>query len=597
MLNSQEWIPADGLVLEDAAYDAVVARENVLVTAGPGSGKTELLAQKACFLLQSEACRPPHRILAISFKNDSAANLKSRVKQRCGTALSTNFDSLTFDGFCKMVLDKYRYTLPPSCRPSGDYVINDQDRLSRVLGSRRPSEQDSIIRAGKLPLQMNTPQNQKWLELLSGDENGKSCLSFSMVRMLAKYILDTHNVISRLIREVYRFVFIDEYQDTTKWQYDLLSSIVDNRTEVIAVGDNKQRIMLWAGAMRRAFDVFTEDYYPTCKSLLMNHRSAPRLVDLQKLFYSSLGEATLPIQPSQEWNPEDGSIILAIASDAEAEAKFIASRICNLIQNGVNPERICILCKQKVKDYAETLSQHLANYDVRIQYNVGVLELQHDHMVVFLLLTLKHALKACSPEERKVIEDTIDGISDLELSYEKRCTSLRALSQLLNSLNNRISSDSSAASFEECFWEIINMFGEDTFTDFFSSYKPKGALNGKIEYLSSALFEECLLSTDVHGAIDSLLGKGIIPAITIHKSKGLEYDHVFFLGLEDSAFWNFGKQPEEDRCAFFVALSRAKREIVFTFCKKRSEQKQSHQVINEFFEVLSQPGIAEIINV
>ena len=86
--------------------------------------------------------------------------------------------------------------------------------------------------------------------------------------------------------------------------------------------------------------------------------------------------------------------------------------------------------------------------------------------------------------------------------------------------------------------------------------------------------------------------------MTIHKSKGLEYDTVYFIGLEDSAFWNFKNQPEEDRCAFFVALSRAKNEVLFTFCKHRSLQKnpkQSHNQINEFFDLLTKEGVANII--
>ena len=576
-----------------------MARENVLVTAGPGSGKTELLAQKACYLLQSGACRRPHRILAISFKNDSAANLKNRVEKRCGEALSSNFDSLTFDGFCKMILDKYRYSLPKTCRPSGDYLINDQPALSRVLKTGKQSEQDLIIRSGILPLTDGTIQNQKWRELLFDIEDGKSRLSFLMVRMLAKYILDTQDSIVRLIKEVYEFVFVDEYQDTTEWQYDLLALNTDEHTEVIAVGDNKQRIMLWAGAMRDAFGRFAADYSPVCKSLLMNHRSAPRLVELQKLFYDSLGEKPLPIKASEKWGTEDGSITLAIATNAEAEAEFVASRILALIEDGVAPERICILCKQKVDYYAKELTQHLAAQGIRIQSNVKLLDLQHDHMVVFLLLILKRAIGSCSSEERMLIENSIDGIEgkDSVLSYEKRIATSRNISRLLVSLKGKLTSDSSIESLRNALLKIVELFGEEAFTDFFSVYKPKGALEVGIEHLSSALHEECLLSKGIGDAIDSLLGKGVIPAITIHKSKGLEYEHVFFLGLEDSAFWNFRNQKEEDRCSFFVALSRAKKEVVFTFCKERSGRYQAHNDINEFYEVLRHPGVAEIIEI
>ena len=85
--------------------------------------------------------------------------------------------------------------------------------------------------------------------------------------------------------------------------------------------------------------------------------------------------------------------------------------------------------------------------------------------------------------------------------------------------------------------------------------------------------------------------------MTIHKSKGLEYNSVYFVGLEDSAFWNFRNQSDEDRCTFFVALSRAKASVTFTFCKKRTGMKypiQKHNAINEFFDLLQRPGIAEV---
>jgi len=98
-------------------------------------------------------------------------------------------------------------------------------------------------------------------------------------------------------------------------------------------------------------------------------------------------------------------------------------------------------------------------------------------------------------------------------------------------------------------------------------------------------------------AIENFCGLHSIPIMTIHKSKGLEYSSVYFIGLEDSAFWNFRRQPEEDRCAFFVALSRAKKSITFTYCKHRTNFRnpiQRHDEINEFFDLLQRPGMAEV---
>ena len=101
-------------------------------------------------------------------------------------------------------------------------------------------------------------------------------------------------------------------------------------------------------------------------------------------------------------------------------------------------------------------------------------------------------------------------------------------------------------------------------------------------------------------AIENFCGDHSIPIMTIHKSKGLEYNAVYFVGLEDSAFWNFSKQPDEDRCTFFVALSRAKESVSFTFCKRRTNMPrplQRHKEINEFFDLLQRPGVAEIKNI
>ena len=84
--------------------------------------------------------------------------------------------------------------------------------------------------------------------------------------------------------------------------------------------------------------------------------------------------------------------------------------------------------------------------------------------------------------------------------------------------------------------------------------------------------------------------------MTIHKCKGLEYRRVYLVGLEDEAFWSFKKEPEETRCAFFVAISRAIESLTFTYCRFRNGELQNRQSINEFYDLLLQPGVAEVID-
>lgn len=121
------WLPADGMQLEPNALDIAKGSENNLVVAGPGAGKTELLAQKACYLLQTNTCPYPYKILAISFKRDAAFNLKQRVRQRCGEELSRRFDSWTFDSFAKQIVDRFKQALPHAYKFSHDYRIIFED--------------------------------------------------------------------------------------------------------------------------------------------------------------------------------------------------------------------------------------------------------------------------------------------------------------------------------------------------------------------------------------------------------------------------------------------------------------------------------------
>lgn len=82
MMNKDQWKPSDGIVLEANAKEAIITNDNILVQAGPGAGKTELLAQKASYLFQTGSCPAPFNILAISFKRDAAENIKERVSKR-----------------------------------------------------------------------------------------------------------------------------------------------------------------------------------------------------------------------------------------------------------------------------------------------------------------------------------------------------------------------------------------------------------------------------------------------------------------------------------------------------------------------------------
>ena len=124
-MSEENWKPKEGIELEKNAEMAVKNFENnLIITAGPGAGKTELLAQKAAFLLETNKCYFPKRILAISFKVDSAENLKKRVEKRIGKELARRFDSMTFDAFAVNLLNRFKNGIDEKYRPSEEYEIN-----------------------------------------------------------------------------------------------------------------------------------------------------------------------------------------------------------------------------------------------------------------------------------------------------------------------------------------------------------------------------------------------------------------------------------------------------------------------------------------
>lgn len=149
--------------------------------------------------------------------------------------------------------------------------------------------------------------------------------------------------------------------------------------------------------------------------------------------------------------------------------------------------------------------------------------------------------------------------------------------------------------------EILEFFGVDNIKAKFQAYKRGNYFDDLINQFEKLFFNKYTTSNmEWNLAIRSFNGECSIPIMTIHKSKGLEYSAVYFIGLEDSAFWNFKKQPEEDRCAFFVALSRAKESICFTFCRRRANMKyqlQKHDTINEFFSLLENSENVKVLDI
>lgn len=410
IVNENNWKTVGNITLEKNALDAIKCEKNTLVIAGPGAGKTELLAQKACYLFETNLCRAPQKILAISFKKDSAENLKERVLKRYGEEIKDRFISLTYDAFFKSIVDHFIYSLPVNCRPNINYVIADDNMINEAFkkaANKDISLDRSIIKnenkkinSVTLPLDENSLEGKVWNYLLKGFDNNEAAITFSMITKLATYIVDTNPMIKRAIQATYSYVFLDEFQDTTELQYLFLKSCFkDSKSIITAVGDYKQRIMVWAGALKTVFDDFRSDFNADDFNLIMNYRSAPRLVSLQKAMYGILNESQSYVGTSDKWNDDDGCVKLLMSKNELQESQNVVESIKENISDGMDLKDICILCKQKIKDYTSQIIIDLQKEGIRARDEGEYQEQLSEPIVNLILNFLKLSVNRKSPDE------------------------------------------------------------------------------------------------------------------------------------------------------------------------------------------------------
>jgi superfamily I DNA/RNA helicase len=413
-VHPNDWIPVGVDSLDTLTEKVVRSNVNYSVIAGPGAGKTELLAQRACYLLQTRQCAYPRRVLAISFKKDSAENLKARVKERCHHENSSRFDSFTFDAFSKHMLDRFLKTLPDLFRPTEDYEIyipklaEYSDFLNRLafspenvhLKSRLLAIQESSFEKNHIlgsPLPITRGNNtcvgfwaamQWWKTCLH--IGNKSRLTFPMIGKLVELILRTNPYICAALRATYSHVFMDEFQDTTHVQYELVkTAFLNSQTVLTAVGDNKQQIMRWAMALNDAFSDFEKDFGAQRIQLISNHRSSNKLVEIQHHIACTIDSTSQKAISKKRFPILDDACVIWEFSTPQVEAEYLADYINSYVQSSeFIPRDFVLLVKQKENEYANILLPifQSANVKARVESQIqGILAERLTNIVTIFL--------------------------------------------------------------------------------------------------------------------------------------------------------------------------------------------------------------------
>jgi superfamily I DNA/RNA helicase len=520
MINVEEWQPADGLVLEPNALKAVKEREkSVALTAGPGAGKTEMLAQRADFLLRTGLCSYPQRILAISFKVDASRNLKDRVRLRCGPGLASRFDSHTFHAFSKRLIDRFRPALPDEDALDPDFTIGDV-------------------------------------------RYGHSQITYGDLVSFAVEILKHSDVARNAVRQTYSHVFLDEFQDCTNTQFTLICAAFEGTDLLLtAVGDTKQRIMGWAGALEGIFARFAARFSAIGLNLYQNFRSQPRLRRMQNAMIKVL-EPGAAVKDSDI--PGDaGEIKVMPFDDGLQEAEALADLIQIWIEEEqIPPAEIGVLMARQVEHYAEHLMSELQSRKIAFRNEQNLQDLSVEPIarliVDFLLIVVGDREPDAYTRFMEILTlagaDESETRAQLQQFIDDQRTTMRS--------GPPLDSDSLRTAVQD----LLAQLSPEAIASLSSQYEHGDYLKRMIEQTLERAIELWKLSGDLIAALSRFSQDRAVRIMTIHKSKGLEFHSVVLLGVENEAFW--GKLADE-RSVFFVGISRAKQRLVLTSVNQR----------------------------
>lgn len=578
------WEPQGVEGLEPRAWEAL--RENsrsVCITAGAGAGKTEFLAQKATYLLQTGICPAPKRILAISFKRDAARNLAERVEKRCPPEQARRFDSVTFDAFTKSFVDRFRAAIPEPFSPPSDYQIAFPNRheLQDFLtvhgfhGMTTNTLERSVARA-RLPLtDAGQAVNAYWQSQYAGET---VYLTFPMINRLVEWLLRVNPDIRRALQMTYPFVFLDEFQDATYPQFELLHTAFDGSNAIFtAVGDDKQRIMGWAGAMPDAFDQFEADFDALRIALVSNWRSHEDLVGIQHVIAQRIDPGAEHPEARAERSVDGDIAGIWQYGTSENEANGLATWIAREIENGVEPHEIAILVRMYANGVEEELSASLTQNGVKLRNaarNVGAIAIQDllgEELTTILLPLLRLGATAKNPgawtNTQRNLQFLQGSNADDEAGQQRLQQQLQEFVRDLKAEMSALEPNSNTAHIFAR--RVLDYVGPSILRRAFPAYQRLQDFERVWQGFEELLSECANNAASWTEALDHFEGLDQVALMTIHKSKGLEFHTMIFYGLDNQTWWSLTPQRAEELNSFFVAFTRAKQRAFFTLCADR----------------------------
>lgn len=591
----------------------------LLVLAGAGSGKTRVITHRIVHLIHQGVA--PHNILAVTFTNKAAREMRERAEaliKQYPPSERARFDShptvTTFHSFCVRVLREHHGLL----NLRRHFTIYDQADATRAV-------KKALEQAGYSPKQFEPRRILSMISRAKGDalsrteylESASSypervagevwehyehtlreehALDFDDLLLKTFRLLKESPVVRQALTSRYRYIHVDEYQDTNKVQFEIARILAGEKQNICVVGDIDQNIYSWRGADIKNVLQF-EKQFPGAHTVLLeeNYRSTQTIIAASN---DIIAKNQNRIEKNVFTNNQEGEkIVLYAAMTGIDEAEYVAMTAKSLISDGASPSTIAVLYRTNFQ--SRVLEEAFLNFEIPYQL-IGTKFFERKEVkdvTSFLRLALNPGSTADLSRIVNVPPRGIGKVTLLKMIEGKRedisGATLKKVEEF-DQIMMDIADHARTKSVSETIKFIMKRTGIET------NYKKQGTEEdlSRLENLRelvtlatkydlpaqageldpeegvATFLEEVALQSD-QDEVKSKEEQDAVRLMTVHAAKGLEFPYVFITGLEEGLFPHErlddrGVDHEEERRLFYVALTRAGKKLFLTFAHMRT---------------------------
>lgn len=612
----------------------------ILVLAGAGSGKTRVIVERAKTLIEKGV--DPRQILGLTFTNKAAFEMRERLEKLLPSKTSSHVHFCTFHSFCMQILRK-EIELLGYTKSFSLYDEREVDRLLKqlckeVLGVDKSSELPSIEPTktwiAKAQAQGDLPEKKDRRDAFSQDIflrlkstlRAYNALSFDTLITLTLELFDRHPEVLESYQQRYRYIMIDEYQDTNRAQFQLAEKLASKWKNLFVVGDDDQSIYGWRGAEVKNILHFQADL--TIK-LEQNYRSTPRILKAA----NSLIDHNESRHRKKLWSALDSGDLIELfhAPSDQIEAFSIVQRILKLKEEKNVPWKdIAVffrsnsLSRQLEMALIQASWQKQGQWVRGIPYAVfGGLEFSQRSEIKDILAYLRVIANPLDQEALlRIINIPRRGISDAYLDkitqenrkqkiplwnylLQEKKPSVQAFVKLINEAKKRFQNPP----FHKALLWLIETISyqkaieEEVKSEKMRKFKWENVLEcvntlkeANDESLADFIANTLLNKQNSYGK--NQRSGDAISLMTLHSAKGLEFPHCFIAGVEEGILPHERSCDklgiEEERRLFYVGITRARKSLTLSMAKARTKMgkpvKSSpsrflHEIPKELFHI------------